>query len=466
MTLEELLARLVEQWVSDWNDLTAWPHGTLEELEEYIDIFPLVLSLLWSLSGLLSLVHNLVRRRRPLPEKLPDYTVLIPFFAEPAGALRTAASLIGVQPAPARIVLIDDGTPAGFIDEVELERRLAEIPGAELLRLPQNQGKAGALNAGLERCATELVVCLDADTVIVAQDWHIMLARFAARPELGGLTGKIRPADTGSLVERFQALDYLAVISLVKHAEDEWGGLMTVSGALAVFRLAALRACGGFNTSTAAEDIDMSWKLQARGWRLGLEPTWVAEVEMVPSWSALWRQRRRWSRGLGHTIRDHFGPSFFGRLATHLPVVLMVALTGLWMWSSLAVGVVRSWTFVRDFVGGKTVFLDALAQQSFVYLGICVGFFLIQLLIAEVLDRRPGRDFLRILLVAPLYPFYFAAISLTTYVIGFPQGFLHLDRGRWRRTVRLQEVQNATELPDSRFLGENAAAATPPTTAP
>ncbi len=443
MTLQRLLEKIADQWESDFGDLTDWPVGTFEELAEYIDIFPMLLSLLWSLTGLLSLVHNLVRRRRPIPPELPGYTVLIPFYAEAGGALNTARSLVGVMPPPDRIVLIDDGSPADESLGAELEAAVAAIPGAELLRLPRNAGKAGALNAAFASVTSELVVCLDADTIVLSRDWRVMLARFVARPELGALTGKIRPSDTGSLVERFQALDYLAVIGLVKHAECEWGGLMTVSGALAVFRREALVSCGGWNSSTPAEDIDISWQLQSRGWRLGFEPTWVAEVEMVPGWPALWRQRQRWSRGLGHTIRDHALASF-GRVATHLPVVFMVLVTGGWLWSSLVMGIVRAFSALGALLHGEMFYFGALFQQGLVYFGICLAFFTVQLLIAEILDRRPGVAFLKLLPLVPFYPLYFAFISLSSFVVGFPRGFLRLDGGRWQRTVRLGEVQAAT----------------------
>ena len=49
-------------------------------------------------------------RRTPLPE----YTVLIPFHAEPDAALSTMRSLASVTPAPREIIIIDDGSPASI----------------------------------------------------------------------------------------------------------------------------------------------------------------------------------------------------------------------------------------------------------------------------------------------------------------------------------------------------------------
>ena len=113
-------------------------------------------------------------------------------------------------------------------------------PRTRILRLPRNVGKAAALNAALREVQSEIVVCLDADSVVHTKSWHRMLARFADAPGVGGVTGKIWPNDPHSLVEMMQTLDYLAVIGLVKNAENRWGGLMTVSGAWVAFRRKAL----------------------------------------------------------------------------------------------------------------------------------------------------------------------------------------------------------------------------------
>ena len=44
---------------------------------------------------------------------------------------------------------------------------------------PQNRGKAAALNEALSEMSSEVVVCLDADTVVETKEWNAMLARFA-----------------------------------------------------------------------------------------------------------------------------------------------------------------------------------------------------------------------------------------------------------------------------------------------
>jgi biofilm PGA synthesis N-glycosyltransferase PgaC len=432
----DFLRMLADHWWSEFRDLGDWPWGTLASIAEYIDLFPLVVCLVWSIYGLNCLLRSF--RKRRLPTTLPSYSVLIPFYAEPAGALRTAQSMADVFPPPDEILLIDDGSP-DLAGERDLLDETTLPPRTRLLRLPVNRGKAGALNAGLREVRSEVVACLDADTVVETHDWREMLARFGEGPGVGAVTGKIWPTRTRSLPELMQALDYLAVIGLVKNAEDCWGGIMTVSGAWVAFRRSALLETGSWNESTAAEDIDLSWRLQAAGWRVAYERRWVALVEMVPTWSALWRQRRRWSRGLGRAVREHFGGVLRQR-ATHLPVALITLLGAGWLWASLFTGAVRAVSVANRLSRGENVASSAVWSRAFVYVGICFGFFLLQLLIATLLDRERWRLYPKLFLLAPLYTVYFWGISLTTFVVGFPQGFFRRDRGQWRRTMREAEL--------------------------
>ena len=63
-----------------------------------------------------------------------------------------------------------------------------------------------------------------------------------------------------------------------------------------------------------------------------------------------------------------------------------------------------------------------------------------QLVIATLLDRARWTTYPKLFLLAPFYTLYFWAISLSTFVVGFPEGFFRYDRGQWRRTVRTEEI--------------------------
>lgn len=326
---------LIYPWQHELHSLLNWPGGTIKSIGDFIRVFPLLLSLSWSISALvrLGVVKYKTLFSCKITPELPSFSVLIPFCGDGEEALRSVRSLRHLTPAPQEIVMIDDGSPA----ELELPTGSALPANLRLIRLPQNVGKAAALNHALRLLTSDVVVCLDADTTAQSTDWSPMLAQFAIHKELGAITGKIRPKQIRNLVQVMQAIDYLAVICMVKCAESLWGGLTTVSGAWVAYRRQALVECGGWNAETSAEDIDLSWRLQSGGWRLDYDFNWTANVEMALRWSSLWRQRRRWSSGMARTLRQHFHGVFHAG-ARHAAVSFLAVLGCLWIVSSLGPG--------------------------------------------------------------------------------------------------------------------------------
>jgi poly-beta-1,6-N-acetyl-D-glucosamine synthase len=395
----------------------------------FLCAYPFVTCLLWTCSGLFYLFCRRQDSKTAHPTRnIPTYTVVIPFHAEPEAALSSLRSLAGVSPSPREIIIIDDGSPRSIPSNTVL-------PGnTRIVRLTRNLGKAGAMQSVLAGLKTDLVITMDADTQSESKDWSAMLAAFDD-PALAAVTGKIRPVDGGGIVEWFQALDYLTVIAVIKAAESAWGGLLTVSGAFTAYRVSALRSIGGWSDTSSTEDIDASWRLQSLGWRLAFEADWIARVEMAPNLPALWCQRRRWSAGLGRALRDHGAASLFSG-ARHLPIVVLTLASLSWIVSSLAFAVhaLLNWSDIPAATPdpGTTVYLPVLVA------GILA--FYIQLFTSLAVDGQRPSIHWRSALIAPLYPIYFWGVLLSSFLVGFPKGFMRLDKCVWQRTLRRIEV--------------------------
>lgn len=402
-------------------------------LIEFLFIYPFVLSFLWTVFGGIYLLQSFLSRRPERDGPEYSYSVIVPFHNEPQGALRTAWSLSHVSPPPQDIILVDDGSAEGLPEDTGMP------PRTSVLRLSERGGKARALNMALKQVKSELVVCLGADTTVVSQDWRALLTNFED-PSVGAVTGKIWPSNPKGLVQRLQHLDYVSVICLIKAAESTWGTLLTVSGAFVAFRRSALESVGGWNEATATEDIDLSWRLQLSGWRIGFENRWIGRVEMVPTIPGLWRQRRRWSTGLGRTMRDHLLKAY-GMGSRQLPVAKISVFNTLWIASTLAV---FGWLLANNLLGsGETInALSVSAEDRLTYAVISLLVFGGQFSCAALIDGRPWRTYLVLLLLAPLYPLYFWCVMFTSFLAGFPVGLMRRDSGIWKRTDRLNAKLN------------------------
>ncbi|MBP9781846.1 glycosyltransferase family 2 protein [Candidatus Woesebacteria bacterium] len=88
-------------------------------------------------------------------------TCLIPFYNENE-RVRTTLSIISKVPSITKVICINDGSTES--NTPELLRHIAtDYPAITLINLTTNQGKSGAIKAGLDQVTTPWVLLLDAD---------------------------------------------------------------------------------------------------------------------------------------------------------------------------------------------------------------------------------------------------------------------------------------------------------------
>lgn len=206
------------------------------------------------------------------------------------------------------------------------------LPMLRWLRLPHG-GKAVALNAAMAMVDTELVLTVDADTLLAPGALKAMRDAFAAEPELVAATGVLRPicgpGVPAQLFQWFQGYEYVRNF-LARYSWMRQHGLLLISGAFAGFRRAAVIEVGGFDPDSMVEDYELIHRLHrhahdsGQDWRVRVIGAAAASTDAPASALAFLRQRRRWFGGFlqtQHWNRDMVGNRAYGRLGTRmLPV--------------------------------------------------------------------------------------------------------------------------------------------------
>jgi len=90
----------------------------------------------------------------------------------------------------------------------------------------------------------------------------------------------------------------------VEQAARSWSGqIMPFNGTCGIWRRRAIDEAGGWQGDTLAEDLDLSYRVQLRGWRSLFLFTVTVPGEL-PANSAAWRiQQFRWSKGFAEVAR-------------------------------------------------------------------------------------------------------------------------------------------------------------------
>jgi cellulose synthase/poly-beta-1,6-N-acetylglucosamine synthase-like glycosyltransferase len=242
---------------------------------------------------------------RELAARRPSVTVLLAAYNEAAVIARTLDSLTASRYPVAEFLVVDDGST----DETAPRVRECSVADARIRLVRQrNTGKAGALNNGLKIARGDIVVTVDADTVVAPDTVGNLTRHFAvdAGGTLGAVAGVVRVGNRRTnLLTRWQSLEYVTQISVERAAQDALGAISVVPGACAAWRTAAVLDAGGYAEDTLAEDCDLSLSLHRAGWRVTQDDHAIAYTEAPASVDDLLKQRIRWTFGTMQAITKH-----------------------------------------------------------------------------------------------------------------------------------------------------------------
>ncbi|MGG1572792.1 glycosyltransferase family 2 protein, partial [Fictibacillus sp. NRS-1165] len=221
-----------------------------------------------------------------------------------------------------------------------------------------NGGKADALNAGIEYCNNEVIITLDADTIL--EDDALSAVNDAFRDEdvvaAGGMVHVLQtktdhPKNRLSLLYanilvRVQVLDFLKAFYISKLSLVRFKGLAVISGAFGIFRKQVLHDVGGYR-KTIGEDTDITLRIQRhiakhKNMRISFIANAVGYTELPETWKDLFKQRLRWQKAYIDCI-IHFR-SFFGKTIFTKPVSFF------YIFESFLVGTLTSYIMTGVFI--------------------------------------------------------------------------------------------------------------------
>ncbi len=250
------------------------------------------------------------------PGKLPDttdaarmrlrLTVLVPAHNESLTIGATLQSLWGQTRRPDKVVVVADNCTD---DTADIARR----HGAEVFTTVGNTDKkAGGLNQALSEMFAhiddrDVAMIMDADSVIVPEFLQTAMGRLDAEPDLIAVGGVFYGEEGPGLVGQLQRNEYTRY---QRYVSRRLGKVFVLTGTASLFRAYALKAVADsrgtlipgdpgrvYDTLAMTEDNEMTLALKSLGAKMISPMQCRVVTEVMPTWSALWRQRMRWQRG-------------------------------------------------------------------------------------------------------------------------------------------------------------------------
>lgn len=167
------------------------------------------------------------------------------------------------------------------------------------VRRPERIGfKAGALQNALDYTHGKYVVVFDADFIPPHNFLTEAVSALEADPSLGFVQARWGHVnrDYSKLTEAYSlGIDGHHVVE--QTGRSALGLLMNFNGSGGALRTKAIRDAGGWDSDTLSEDMDLSYRMQLKGWKALYLRDLVIPGEIPPNMPSFRNQQARWAKG-------------------------------------------------------------------------------------------------------------------------------------------------------------------------
>ncbi|MCV0400617.1 MAG: glycosyltransferase [Nitrosopumilus sp.] len=283
--------------------------GTLIAYEGYTLLeSPVRIILLWALtisfwSTMLFVPMAVVSKYREDTQNdvktFPKISIIIPAFNEEKVIANTIEGLLETKYPNKEIIFVDDGSRDTTLSIASRYKDQIRVLHKE------NGGKATALNYGMVYAKGEIIVVVDADTIIGRNSLKEIVKGFEISEHVAAVAGNIKVRNRMNWITKCQALEYITGIQIIRRAFDVFGSITIVPGALGAFRKSFLVEAGAYGKDTIVEDFDQTIKLLKAGLITQGSSKATAYTEAPNTLRDFIAQRKRWYRGNIQVLKRH-----------------------------------------------------------------------------------------------------------------------------------------------------------------
>ncbi|MEM3407755.1 MAG: glycosyltransferase [Nitrososphaerota archaeon] len=251
------------------------------------------------------LFHSIIsKREEEIPIEWPKISIIIPARNEEKFIRNSIQSVLEADYPNKEIIVIDDSS----IDRT-FEIASFYIPkGVKVLKRNVSSGsKASAINYGIAHSTGDIILSIDADTIIEYKSLKELIKKFNDSKVLA-VSGNVRilTGESGkkNILTKFQAYEYLLSMETGRRYASLLNTLLIIPGAMGAFRRKECYEMGLFDRDTITEDFDITMKIRKIGKIVFAEKA-ISWTYCPDEWKKWIRQRIRWSYGQIETLWKH-----------------------------------------------------------------------------------------------------------------------------------------------------------------
>ncbi|MBQ9244811.1 glycosyltransferase family 2 protein [bacterium] len=295
-----------------------------------------------------------VRKQRKNPieknyEYKPYISIMIPAHNEADVIAETIENIAAIDYPKYEFIVIDDRSTDNTYEV--LKKLSTKYPNMKYFSRTKDAfpGKSAVLNDALKIAKGEAILVFDADAR-VKPNFIKELVPALEPVQVGAVQArKVIINREQNFLTRCQDNE-MAVDTHFQVGRDAVKGAVELRGNGELIKRQALDDVNGWNIYTITDDLDLSTRLQIKGWDVRFCPEVCVYEEGVPSYIPLLKQRRRWIEGSIRRYLEHFSEVLTSgdmslRVSLDMTAYITEFILPVWMVSEVAI---QSYRFIKD----------------------------------------------------------------------------------------------------------------------
>ncbi|MCD7739992.1 MAG: glycosyltransferase family 2 protein [Candidatus Gastranaerophilales bacterium] len=293
-----------------------------------------------------------VQRKRSVEKNYnykPYVSILIPAHNEEDVIEETINNISKIEYPFYEIIVIDDRSTdktAEILEEISKKYSNLKYFSRTKEAFP---GKSAVLNDALKIAKGDAILVFDADARVESNF-------------LKELVPALEPSQTGAVQARKVIINReqnfltrcqdneMAVDTHFQVGRDAVKGAVELRGNGELIKRTALEDVNGWNIYTITDDLDLSTRLQIKGWDIRFCPDVCVYEEGITAYIPLLKQRRRWIEGSVRRYLEHFSDVLTSkdmslRVSLDMTAYLTEFILPVWMVSEI---IFQSYRFIKD----------------------------------------------------------------------------------------------------------------------
>lgn len=250
-------------------------------------------------------------KKKPLKNPLPFVSIQAPVYNERyvVEGLLDSLSKLDYPKDKFEILVLDDSTDetSSIIAEKAAQLNQQQYRVRVIKRETRNGYKAGALQESLSMCKGNFIAVFDADFRPEPSFLKDLLPYF--QEENVGLVqarwGHLNKSQ--NLLTRIQSFLLDTYFTIEQTGRYKSGMLTNFCGTAGIWRKQSIVEAGGWDGRVLSEDLDISYRMQLKGWKIVYDDDTVAPAELPPVMEAFKLQQARWTKGMAQACKKNFG---------------------------------------------------------------------------------------------------------------------------------------------------------------